>query len=107
MNEFLKKLKVFRDSKALCDLEALNTFLPILKEGELQGFLESLTQKDIVNYFTCNPEKDIVAMTIHSSKGLEFNNVVIYKNDFNEDEERKRLRYVAFTRARKRLFIVP
>jgi superfamily I DNA/RNA helicase len=46
-------------------------------------------------------------MTIHSSKGLEFNNVVIYKNDFNEDEERKRLRYVAFTRARKRLFIVP
>ncbi|MBY0346125.1 MAG: ATP-dependent helicase [Neisseriaceae bacterium] len=112
MDELLKKLKVFRDSKALCDLEALNAFLPILKEDELQGFLESLNQEDIVNYFTCNPEKDIVAMTIHSSKGLEFNNVIIYKSDFSQErdakknQEKKRLRYVAFTRARKRLFIV-
>ena len=90
MDELLKKLKVFRDSKELCDLEVLNAFLPILKEDELQGFLDSLNQEDIVNYFTCNPEKDIVAMTIHSSKGLEFNNVVIYKSDFPQERDAKK-----------------
>jgi len=40
-------------------------------------------------------------------KGLEFDNVVVdYSRDVSEDEEaEKRLRYVHFTRARKRLYI--
>lgn len=40
-------------------------------------------------------------------KGLEFDNVVVdYANPFSEDEEEeKRLRYVHFTRARRRLYI--
>ena len=40
-------------------------------------------------------------------KGLEFDNVVVdYSWEISEDEEEeKRLRYVHFTRARKRLYI--
>lgn len=40
-------------------------------------------------------------------KGLEFDNVVVdYSREISEDEEEeKRLRYVHFTRARKRLYI--
>lgn len=45
--------------------------------------------------------------TIHSAKGLEFDNVVVfYRNDNNMDEEKKRMYYVAFTRAMKSEYIL-
>ncbi|MDI9355164.1 MAG: 3'-5' exonuclease, partial [Cyanobium sp. MAG06] len=59
-------------------------------------------------------------MTIHSAKGLEFNNVFIVgleeglfpsenfgstKKSKEEEEEERRLFYVAVTRARKRLYL--
>ena len=43
---------------------------------------------------------DFLLSTIHSAKGLEFDNVVVlYKADNQLDEEKKRMYYVAFTRA--------
>ena len=49
---------------------------------------------------------DLVFSTIHSAKGLEFDNVIVlYKNeaslrgDGSLDEDQKRMYYVAFTRA--------
>lgn len=43
---------------------------------------------------------NILLSTIHSAKGLEFDNVVIfYKNDSNMAEDKKRMYYVAMTRA--------
>ncbi|MES2471019.1 MAG: UvrD-helicase domain-containing protein [Patescibacteria group bacterium] len=65
-------------------------------------------------------KKDAVRlMTVHASKGLEFDNVCIVgmeedlfpysrmdeKRDQNGDEEERRLFYVALTRARKRLYL--
>lgn len=51
-------------------------------------------------------------MSIHSSKGLEFDNVFIiglengnFPVKFSDIEEERRLAYVAFTRAKKRLFL--
>lgn len=45
--------------------------------------------------------------TIHSAKGLEFDNVVVlYRNESGIDEEKKRMYYVAFTRAMKSEFIL-
>ena len=45
---------------------------------------------------------DIVVSTIHSAKGLEFENtVVLYRNDHGMNEETKRMYYVALTRAMK------
>lgn len=51
---------------------------------------------------------DFVLSTIHSAKGLEFDNVVVlYKNDNSKmDEDKKRMYYVAFTRAMKSEFIL-
>lgn len=44
----------------------------------------------------------IICSTIHSAKGLEFDNtIVLYKTDNQMNEENKRLYYVAFTRAKK------
>lgn len=44
--------------------------------------------------------------TIHSAKGLEFDNVVVlYQNKAQMEEDKKRMYYVAFTRAMKSEFI--
>ena len=51
---------------------------------------------------------DFVLSTIHSAKGLEFDNVIIYYKSESEssiDEATKRMYYVAFTRAKKTEFI--
>lgn len=59
----------------------------------------------------------VTLMTIHSAKGLEFDNVFITgceenlfpsymaQQDFNQLEEERRLFYVAVTRAKKRVFL--
>lgn len=56
----------------------------------------------------CVDTADFVLSTIHSAKGLEFDNVVVlYKNDnHNMSEDKKRMYYVAFTRAMKSEFIL-
>ena len=67
-----------------------------------------------VDAFGLNPER-IHLLTVHASKGLEFENVfvvglndgmvpLVSRDDFDEDEER-RLLFVALTRARRRLFM--
>ena len=56
----------------------------------------------------CVDTADFVLSTIHSAKGLEFDNVVVlYKNENHKmDEDKKRMYYVAFTRAMKTEFIL-
>lgn len=50
---------------------------------------------------------DFVVSTVHGVKGLEFDNVVVvYKDQSDMTEEKKRLYYVAFTRAKNSLFVL-
>lgn len=52
-------------------------------------------------------DADFILSTVHSAKGLEFDNVMVYyDNNPNDGEPEKRLYYVAFTRAKKSEFIV-
>lgn len=44
-------------------------------------------------------------ITIHSAKGLEYDNVLLSLKRFKETDEEKRLLYVAVTRARERLIV--
>lgn len=83
-------------------------------EPDLEGFLEEISlYTDIDGY---DPDADCVSlMTIHSAKGLEFENVFVpgmeenifpsaRSSDSPEDvEEERRLAYVAITRAKKKL----
>lgn len=86
------------------------------EETGIQAFLENMALlSDIDNYDT--NEDAVVLMTIHSSKGLEFEYVIlagleegIFPSQRSsatvEDlEEERRLMYVAVTRAKKELFI--
>lgn len=49
----------------------------------------------------------LVVSTVHGAKGLEFDNVVVvHKDDSKIKEAEKRMYYVAFTRAMKRMFVL-
>ena len=47
-------------------------------------------------------------MTIHASKGLEYDQVIIFAKDYSDlrNDENAKLHYVAVTRAKEKLFIV-
>lgn len=84
------------------------------EEPSLGGFLEEISLYTDVDKY--EPEQDVVMlMTVHSAKGLEFQNVFLVgmeqgvfpgnrSLDSREDlEEERRLAYVALTRAKKKL----
>ena len=100
-------LRKFKDNPNDVRLHKLNSYFPILESDKMSVFLDSLNEPSIKSYYDYQ-ENDRLTMTIHSAKGLEFNNVAIYKSDFSNlrDANTKRLFYVAFTRARKRLFLL-
>jgi len=67
---------------------------------------------DIENYLYCNQIYDIQILTIHGSKGLEFDNILIincvdgiFPMNNSDIEEERRLFYVGCTRAKKTLLI--
>lgn len=51
-------------------------------------------------------EKGCVLATMHSAKGLEFDNVIVVTDGLNTTDEHRRLVYVAMTRARKLLTVI-
>jgi len=75
-------------------------------------FLKWLLLKDETDFFDLEDKESVKLMTIHTAKGLEFENVfIIGCNDGNypagkssDFEEERRLFYVAITRAKKNLF---
>ncbi len=84
------------------------------EEPTLNGFLEEVALMTDIDAFNADSD-NVVLMTIHSAKGLEFNNVFIVgaeegvfpggqsAYDTAELEEERRLAYVGITRAKKRL----
>ena len=70
-----------------------------------QSLLSSKNQ-DAKQSSNINSAKFLLS-TIHSAKGLEFDNVVVlYRNESQLEEDKKRMYYVAFTRAMKSEFIL-
>ena len=105
-------------------LENLEEFKSITKSFEeekgvvsLEEFLDELSLVSDVTEYKDNTEV-VTLMTVHSSKGLEFNNVFVvgleegifpHSNSFdssNDLEEERRLFYVAVTRARDNLWLI-
>ncbi|MDR2817335.1 MAG: UvrD-helicase domain-containing protein [Oscillospiraceae bacterium] len=103
------------------NISELKSNLLIYSETEenptLEGFLNDIAISEDLK----DPETDtdcVNLMTLHAAKGLEFENVFIVGMedgifpgnkvffDEKELEEERRLAYVGFTRAKKRLFLV-
>ncbi len=86
-------------------------------EPTLSAFLEEIALVSDIDSLD-NDEDKVVLMTVHSAKGLEFNNVYLVGMEEGifpgnqsiyggpEDiEEERRLAYVAITRAKKKLYV--
>ncbi|MCQ2751754.1 MAG: UvrD-helicase domain-containing protein [Coriobacteriales bacterium] len=89
-----------------------------LQENEinLHNFLEWLSLRTDLDNFDEDDSSAVTFMTVHSAKGLEFDNVFVcgleesifpHVNSINDGglEEERRLAFVAVTRARKRLYL--
>ena len=120
----LEELKSEQSLEADIRIENLNEFKSITKNFEerygiisLEAFLEEISL--VADMEEHNDNTDLITlMTIHSAKGLEFDNVFIigleeglfpHTNSLSsheEIEEERRLAYVAVTRAKKYLELV-
>ncbi|MEL3908489.1 MAG: ATP-dependent helicase [Treponemataceae bacterium] len=117
LTEYYYNQDEISDSQKIGNLQELVTMaLPFSFDNEgLNNFLETIS----LDATTTQAEEDnnfVSLITVHGTKGLEFDNVVITgleenifpinrKNSFTDIEEERRLMYVACTRARNRLFM--
>lgn len=92
-----------------------STFLDLLKENMLNFEIRNnaikqalLSQRNEDRKLSGEIETaDFILSTIHSAKGLEWDNVVVlYRNESDLEEDKKRMYYVAFTRAKQSEFIL-
>lgn len=121
MKEELELEKTIESESRLENLEEFKTITKTFEEREgivsLGEFLEEISLVSDTEEYKNN--NDVVTlMTIHSAKGLEFDNVFVIGmeeglfphanclNDNEEIEEERRLCYVAITRAKKNLWLV-
>lgn len=83
------------------------------EDSSVYAFLKWLRYRDIQEKFILETQDAVKLMTVHASKGLEFNTVFVigmnqgvFPSKKTQDiEEERRLFYVAITRAKERLFI--
>jgi len=117
--EYLKQEeKSSKNPENLNRIDNINEFIESLKDFDnLEGFLEhvGLVMENITN----SSVNSISLMTMHSAKGLEFDNIFlagweegvfpslrsIEEQGKQGLEEERRLAYVALTRARKKIYI--
>ena len=120
--------KIFDEAES--DGERINLFYSFLSEARRDYlgdfFLNELENKASINTFkqlidycvkydqygiqqphsTAKEDSTAVTLiTIHSAKGLEFDNVILSLKRFKSTDEEKRLLYVAVTRAKERLIV--
>lgn len=98
-------------------IEDIANYVEAHPEGTLEEYLQEIslyTDKDEIDGQEC-----VQLMSVHAAKGLEFDHVFVYelcegvfpnKRSMDESgkeglEEERRLAYVAFTRARKKLYL--
>lgn len=93
-------------------IKPFNEQLPSVKSGKVKSFYENTDYQSIAIYMNI-PEDTSEHITIHKAKGNQFKNVfVIGTKDIKTfllnpllDKEEHRIAYVAFSRAKKNLFI--
>ena len=104
----IKKSKDIHDETGFVDnINALAQYLGYeTKETHLKNLYTTVANKDNYHYFMQNDIK-YLSMTFHSSKGLEFDQVILFAEDYDLSKEDSIYNhYVAATRAKERLIIV-
>jgi DNA helicase-2/ATP-dependent DNA helicase PcrA len=121
IDEYFDQLNNSTSSENLNRVENIKEFLKMIKNMEkdepsltLQDFIDTISLESTTDKSAENDK--ICLMTLHASKGLEFDNVFIigskegilpHRNSSNDKglEEERRLFYVGMTRAKRKLTI--
>lgn len=91
----------------------------ITNKCKAKRFYESTVISDLLKYIKVDTKSEDTIRTIHSAKGTEFDNTLVYfekikdfknyvfdcTNCLNSDEDDARIYYVGFSRAKRNLFI--
>ena len=119
---YIKQLKREQSVEAMSRVDNLQEFGNVIvqfeqeqEQNSLEQFLDEMSLSSPADALTLE-EEAVTLMTLHISKGLEFNSVFIsgmeeglfplFQNTDNESmEEERRLAYVGITRAEKFLFL--
>lgn len=118
---YISYLENANENERLDNINELLSDINTYEENDPEGSLEDYLQ--MISLYTDTQDtsdgKFVQLMSVHAAKGLEFDNVFVYslcegvfpnEKSINEGgnhalEEERRLAYVAFTRARKQLFL--
>ena len=117
--DFYKEIDTDETNDRLANIEQLLTdIIAYIKEDESRDLQSYLEQVSLISDLDAKElsEDRITLMTLHSAKGLEFDNVFIAGMENNlfplsstktteEEEEERRLFYVGITRARNKLYL--
>lgn len=119
-----KYIQYLEDAKELDRLDNINELIhdiEIFEENQSDGSLDDYLQ--MISLYTDTQDEEVAnsiqLMSVHAAKGLEFENVFVYsvsegifpnERSMSEGgthalEEERRLAYVAFTRAKKKLYL--
>ena len=121
---YLTQLKRDSSQEAQSRIGNLQEFANVIEQREsvssapltLQGFLEEMSLLSESDK-TSDQDRSVTLMTLHNSKGLEFNSIFIpgmeegmfpsfqSQGNVELEEEERRLAYVGMTRARERLIL--
>lgn len=78
-----------------------------ISNEHLDLLYESITKEEYINAIQTDLYKNNVSITFHTSKGLQFDQVIIYAEDYNLNNiESIYNHYVASTRAKNKLIII-
>lgn len=100
-------IKSLKDTPSIYNIQELNKLVGLYSEEDFEEIINTFNSLEADRFYNISPTLSF-AMTIHSAKGLEFNNVVMISNDFNSlnTEQDRNLFYVGCTRAKNRLFFM-
>lgn len=100
-------IRDFENTPSVETFDALNSHWNIFKQEDYNSIINEMQLPSTKKFYNLSSNK-FIAMTIHSAKGLEFENVVIQAQDFDnmQNNDNKKLFYVACTRAEKILIFM-
>ena len=102
----LKQVQDYKNWAILCRKNlTVNEIMALLEQNKIPcvGFKQA--QLDLNELEIVMDVNKVKVLTIHSSKGLEFNNVIIIEDYWGKSQESIHLSYVAITRAKNKLYI--
>lgn len=109
IKKYLKQIPAFVRQKKILKVQ-INALFNILdyklSNSKFEKLFETINNDIYGNWYNLENIKN-VSMTLHTSKGLEFDQVILLAKDFSlNSQENKNLHYVGITRAKEKMIII-